>query len=314
MTYEAYRTLSCGTLEGRVMEEVVKLRKQDALLEGQGAWQDGKGDSLISSLIDTETRNICRAQQRQCGDYYGDEQEAHDRQDRNEALHAIANRCGTVDRIFCVMHDMLHLSMVVIDEGGHKSKPYAPAVGLEEGRLLSTDIVNVAQANKLERINAAEGVGVGLNPPAEALHAYWRHTDHSDAEYLDVKEVRQMLSIATREPSGWDLAMAHASSDAIRCAMLDYVSTVVFGARSFADDLKVKVGSRAQSAHTKGRFDLARRKQPSISLGVVMIDPSAQSALCRTISAWAWNAEEVSQGSANYRRSVARRIRSVSSN
>ena len=254
MEFEGYRQLGLSTLEAHVQEELWLGRCAETLSAGLGNLQDGMGECLTAALLDQETRATLAAQGRPCGDFHSDEREAFDSQSRPEALLALHDRGSIHGRYWLLAAEMMAQTKLWVTADGIASSAFHPGTGMPQGRVLSPIGFCLAQAEKVESIDASPGIGVGLDPPTVALEAYRRFKDGSDADEVDNLEVQAWQSLLAVQPEAWERAMQNASSDAVRLRLLDVASSVRVGARAFVDDSRAKVASRAQCRTTLAAY------------------------------------------------------------
>ena len=85
-------------------------------------------------------------------------------------------------------------------------------------------------------------VGVGLNPPLEAVAAYHATRTGSSNGAYDVAAAKSVVQMVA-DGSTWKEAMRLAENDTVRLTALDIASPVRTGVRTFVDDVRVKSAS-----------------------------------------------------------------------
>ena len=248
--FDSYRELARSFAEGRLFEELLGSRVLPALKDAAQYYQDGLGDSLVANAASLDTHLCRKAQGLPSGDIFTDKREAFDRRQRDVTLADIADNTGLHPLDLVLMAESISRSTLRVCHEQILSTTIRPNIGILQGKTLSSAQYCVPAARAALRINATPGVGIGIDPAPRVVEAYLQSTDRTDADILDISEVRQWHQVAISGALSWEQIMQAASSDPIRLALVDTTATIFVGTRHYLDDQRTKIASRAQAAHT----------------------------------------------------------------
>ena len=295
LSFDGFRELALQPLEARLLEELWALCAANKVKAAWGPLQDGGGDPLVAAALDFEVHAIRSDLQLPSGDLFTDKMEAFDRQWQAEALVILGTRAMISGGDYLMACDMLTRNALRVTSRGQLSRAINPPVGMGEGKKLSPLEYCLVAASEAEEIDEAPGIGIGLNPPPEAVAAYHKSADNTDG-LLDLDEVEAWMTLI-ESGTAWEEIMPQVSTDTIRLALLSASSSIRVGARVFVDDLRCKVESRGQALFTRGVIRKAEAKHHSrlrygpgkseICAPLLTLARSTNSCSYQNTSAWA---------------------------
>ena len=126
-------------------------------------------------------------------------------------------------RLWCVMDELHKNTSMSIVSGCNRSS--STKVGVVHGRKLRPLAFCIGQSALESAANEAL-VGLGMNPPLEAVVAFHANEDGSEDGDYDKREALHLLGEVQSGLISWSSAMQRASSDTLRLTLLDAASTV----------------------------------------------------------------------------------------
>jgi hypothetical protein len=210
-------------------------------MEAAGPTQSCRGDSFFVVFLEIEAGLIRMELSLPDVTAYTDLAAAHDTawpEKTTVALHDVGQIHGEE---LVMAHQLQHGTEVSVVDGDDRSR-WVSLTGLPEGRRNASTFFAIL-ASAFPRSLADRYVGVGLNPPEDAVIAYHMTKEGTTGACPDLAWCRQTVASIRRQEVAWGDAMRAAASDAARLCLLDCASTVEVGLLQYSDDNKVKGSS-----------------------------------------------------------------------
>ena len=250
MHFSGYRLLGLSSPEGRLQQELwlVLVHEDEAASPWRhvGRNQDARKDCVAVSLANTLTVGIREELCLPVGSVWGDRKEAFDTSWRIPTLLCMRDAMKLSGRMFSIAERSLARTRVQVVRYNSCSTLVRPAVGFVEGRKMSPLEFCLGHA-ALEKRFAKYLVGLGLNPPLEAVVAFRSFSDGTSDRPYDLPTADDLYTLVRSGTWTWETVMESAPDDTTRLLLLDLASTIRRDPRSFVDDTYCPVGSHGHS-------------------------------------------------------------------
>ena len=257
MQVTALWALALNCAEASLQEELW-LRVGDDFWQAVGDHQDAKKDIMAIMAADMEVTAIREAAELPCGTAWADRLEAFDRVWREDMLVELHDEAGVTGRRLAIAAAALSNTKLSVVKRGLRSRVVQPTSGLVEGRRHSP-LQFCISANPIQRAFERGYIGIGLNPPAEAVAEFLRAQDGTaDARY-DLTTATKLLQLQRTGQATWEEVMARAHNDTTRLVILDLASSLRAGQRMFVDDVRCRIAGHGHATHVMGIMDAVSR-------------------------------------------------------